>query len=217
MPFDMPPLDAGYPARGRWLIDHLSADFELTERQAAGIVGNMGFESMGLKVLQEISPVAGRGGFGWEQWTGPRRRAYEAWCAAQALSPSSDEANFGFAEEELRGTYRYVIEALKRTATLEAAVFVFGVDDEAPGGTTPTFLPGDSGRLAYAKLALAGDAPAPAPVDDDEDVIAKLHPAALKLIQQALLDKRIYRGHVDGIYGALTKAAWEAYSASVGA
>ena len=156
MSFDMPPASAGFPARGRWLIDHLSAGLEITENQAAGIVGNIGFESTGLTVLHEVGQPAGEGGYGWGQWTGPRRRQFFAWCEAQHLSYFSDEGNYGFLLHELKGDYAYVVRDLRQKATLEDCVFLVGRLYETPEGTTATHLPGYDGRLSRAKEALAG-------------------------------------------------------------
>ena len=44
-----------------------------------------------------------RGGFGWAQWTGPRRREFEAYAKENNLDPKSDEANYGFLVHELHG------------------------------------------------------------------------------------------------------------------
>jgi hypothetical protein len=49
-------------------------DLSLTTVQAAGILGNIGHECAGFTLLQEQKPIrGGRGGWGWCQWTGPRR------------------------------------------------------------------------------------------------------------------------------------------------
>ncbi len=155
--FDMPDATHAFEERGGWLVARLAADFNLQPFQAAGIVGNVGFESGGFRELQEIG-VSNfeRGGYGWAQWTGPRRRAFEAWCAENRLVPSSDEANYGYLAFELRGAYHGTIAAVSRTTTVEDAVFSVGQTYERPGGTTATFLPGFDGRLAYARRALAG-------------------------------------------------------------
>ncbi|MGO4287980.1 phage tail tip lysozyme, partial [Bosea sp. TAB14] len=101
--------DSNAPIRGSTftqkapgIINRLMADFGFTREQAAGIVGNLGHESGGLNELQERNPTSGRGGYGWAQWTGPRRRAFEAWAAEKGLDPASDEANYGFLRHELR-------------------------------------------------------------------------------------------------------------------
>src|SRR5690242_19980815 len=89
------------------VMGRLLKDFPIGTNDAAAIVGNLGHESGGFATLQEIKPtVAGsKGGYGWAQWTGPRRRAFEAWCGQQKLKPSSDEANYGYLKLELKGEY----------------------------------------------------------------------------------------------------------------
>src|SRR5437879_2467078 len=103
--FDMP-SSGTFEVRGGWLVKVLAERFALTLTQAAGIVGNLGYESVGLAILQEIKPaVSGsRGGYGWAQWTGPRRGTFEAWCALNKVAPSSDLANYGYLCQELRTT-----------------------------------------------------------------------------------------------------------------
>src|SRR5687768_14571658 len=63
---------------------------------AAAVFGNAGHESKGLTDDQEDKPVVkgSRGGANWMQWTGPRRRALEAYCARNSLDPDSDEAAY---------------------------------------------------------------------------------------------------------------------------
>lgn len=158
MPFDMPGANAPFEARGGWLVNALAAKFDLTTQQAAGIVGNLGFESGGFKELQEISPAVegSLGGFGWAQWTGPRRRSFMAWCETASLRPASDEANFGYLCAELSGAYRNTIIALKECGDVTEAVWSVGQTYERPGGTTRLHLPGYTDRLAYARRALSG-------------------------------------------------------------
>jgi hypothetical protein len=142
--------------RGGEYVRRLMRDFGLTREQAGGIVGNLGFESGEFKLLQEIQPVAGRGGLGVAQWTGPRRVAFEKWCIANHLPLSSDEANYGFLVSELRGPYSHTIDALKKTKLDTAAVFSVGQTYERPGGTTATHLPGFDQRVRYARRAIGG-------------------------------------------------------------
>lgn len=153
----MPNNTHTFVERGGWVLLGLAHEFGLTLEQAAGIVGNLGFESNQFKALQEIG-VSGfeRGGYGWAQWTGPRRRQFEAYAEAIKLSPATDEANYGFLIEELKGAYAYVLMHLKKTTTIEAAVFTFGFYYETPGGTTSTHLPGYDDRLKFANIALQG-------------------------------------------------------------
>ena len=88
------------------LIGDLSKDFGLTPEQAAGVVGQLGHESGGFGTLQEVNPMVpgSRGGYGYAQWTGPRRKAFEAFAQENGLDPASYEANYGFLANELRNT-----------------------------------------------------------------------------------------------------------------
>lgn len=221
MVFDMPPASAGFPARGGWVLRQLCADLELSPEQAAGIVGNLGFESGGFKELQELAPISGAGGWGWAQWTGPRRVGFNNWCAAHNLDRASDEANYGYLVEELKTSQAYALTRLRECATVEQAVFAFGVEFERPAGTTSTHLPGYDGRLAYARGALAGAAQA----EDAPEAIPALDVAATPVspspgpplapaadlveqqrnIQRALMAAGLYDGPIDGDPGPMTR------------
>lgn len=154
--FDMPGASASFEARGGWVTKALAAEFGLTLAQAAGIVGNLGFESGGFKELREIGQPDGRGGYGWGQWTADRHVTFLAFATKKGLDWRSDEANYGYLVTELAGPYRNTITAVKRAATVDAAVFSVGQTYERPGGTTPGHLPGYTGRLAWGNRALAG-------------------------------------------------------------
>lgn len=154
-PFDMP-AKGTWEQRGGWVCKRLSEDFDLTLEQAAGIVGNLGFESAGFTKLHEIGQPEGLGGYGWGQWTASRRRSFLAYCAHVSKDWRSDEANWGYLVLELDGPYGYCLDHLDTATTIEQAVFSFGRYYEAPGGTTDTHLPGFDGRLSYAKRAFKG-------------------------------------------------------------
>lgn len=121
----------------------------LTALQAAGVFGNAGHESGGFRLLQEIAPQGGAGGWGWFQETGPRRTAMLAWCRARHLDPASDEANYGYLLQELRSTEAAALRALKACTTLEAATETFCRLFERPGVVA---MPD---RLVWAGRALA--------------------------------------------------------------
>jgi len=113
---------------GQRLMGDLQRDFNLTRPQAAGIVGNLDHESGGFASLQEINPtVAGsRGGYGYAQWTGPRRRNFEAWANQNGLPTASYEANYGFLRHELTNTWeKRAIPRLQRTSSADEAAVVF--------------------------------------------------------------------------------------------
>lgn len=94
-------LPQGTVQRGGAITARLASDLNLTPQQAAGITGNLQAES-GIRAVQEGHPISGRGGFGWAQWTGPRRVAFERYAKENNLDPKSDEANYGFLKKELQ-------------------------------------------------------------------------------------------------------------------
>lgn len=128
----------------------LIQDFNLTEEEAAAILGNLGHESGGFRFLQEKKPLipGSRGGYGWAQWTGPRRVAYEAYCARNGLDPSSDKANYGFLFVELNGSEKEAIPAVKSAIGLEAKVKAFENKFERAG------IKHYDSRYNYARQAL---------------------------------------------------------------
>ncbi|MDA4843983.1 phage tail tip lysozyme [Hoeflea poritis] len=117
------------------LMNDLMADFDLTRAQATGIVGNLAHESAGFKTLQEISPVVAgsRGGYGYAQWTGKRRKLFEAYAKTNGLDPASYEANYGFLAYELSNDYRYSLAAVKKSNNSSEAAKAFSDKYEYPG------------------------------------------------------------------------------------
>lgn len=85
------------------LFKDLKKDFEFSDTQAAAFVGNLAVETDQFKTLQEYKPTVkgSRGGYGFAQWTGPRRVAYEKFAKDNKLDPSSYEANYSFLKQEL--------------------------------------------------------------------------------------------------------------------
>ena len=123
-----------FDAKAPVIMARLQKDLGITENQAAGIVGNLGHETAGFTQYQELAPRGGgRGGFGWAQWTGPRRRDFEAWSASKGLDVRSDEANYGFLVHELTGKESASLAAIKRTETVEDATRVFEQKYERAG------------------------------------------------------------------------------------
>jgi hypothetical protein len=91
---------------GRRLMRDLMKDYGLSKEYAAGIVGNLDYETAGFKHMQELTPLVkgSRGGWGIAQWTGPRRVAFEKYAKDKGLDPSSYEANYGFLKYEFENT-----------------------------------------------------------------------------------------------------------------
>jgi len=116
-----------FSAKAPKVMADLVRDFSLTTEEAAAILGNIGHECNGFKTLQEIKPVVpgSRGGWGWCQWTGPRRKDFEAWCNRKNYNPSSDVANYSFLFRELVGPEKRAIPALKKAEGLRNKVIAF--------------------------------------------------------------------------------------------
>lgn len=132
------------------MMDDLVKDLGLTVDQAAGVIGNIGVECNGFRTMQEIRPTVpgSRGGYGICQWTGPRRRAFEAYASARNFKLDSYEANYGFLLHELRTTERNALSFLRTAKSVKEATKLFMEKFERPG------VPHLDGRYAYAARAL---------------------------------------------------------------
>ncbi len=113
----------------------LMADFGFSGQDANAIIGNLAHETGGFRFFQEINPTVpgSRGGFGWAQWTGYRRRLFEAYCLRYRLDRFSDKANYGFLRVELRGSEKPAVAATKRAFGLKAKVRAFEKSFERAG------------------------------------------------------------------------------------
>jgi len=145
------------------LLSDLKRDYGLTDEQAAGVVGNLMYESGGFQSLQEISPVVpgSKGGFGYAQWTGPRRTAFESWVGEKGLDPTSYQANYGFLKHEL-ATNRYERNQFNKVRNADTAA-------EAARLISENFLrPGKPNLAARQNLAsqALGYASSPVPPMD---------------------------------------------------
>jgi hypothetical protein len=139
-----PPVDG---IEGR-IAGDLVSQLGLSPAAAAGVVGNLSHETGGFKHMQELKPVVpgSRGGFGWAQWTGPRRKAFEGWAADNKLDPNSYEANLGFLKHELTATPEgRVMTSLKAAKTPEEAARIFSEQYLRPG------VPHMDSRIARAQ------------------------------------------------------------------
>lgn len=129
------------------IIDKLMTDLGLTSAQAAGILGNIGVETGGFLYLQEIGAAPGYGGYGWCQWTGTRRRLYMQYCTQHKLDPAADETNYSFLVNDLKTTYRYCLNDLKKCKSANEAAVVFEQRYEYAG------VPNMITRINYANQA----------------------------------------------------------------
>jgi len=148
-------------------MPRLINDLGITVLDAAAVFGNGGHESGGFETLQESRPVVkgSRGGYGWFQWTGPRRRAFEAFCWVNGLKPWYDEANYRFLVAELMGTEKQALKALAAARTLDSKTVAFEAAYERAG------VKHYPSRKAWALKALhAYEARQPSPRPDANSV-----------------------------------------------
>ena len=107
------------------VIKKLMKDFGLKDYQAAAIMGNLGHESGGLKQMQEKGMKSGRGGLGWAQWTGSRRKEFEQLAKETGLPVDSPDLNYMMLKKELSGKYKSTVDKLKGATDLNGSVYAF--------------------------------------------------------------------------------------------
>ncbi|MBY0324874.1 MAG: TIGR02594 family protein [Reyranella sp.] len=144
------PQDADFATKAPRVMRDLMRDLPgLTSFQAAAILGNIGHECGGFRQLVQIGLPEGKGGMGWCQWDGARRGTFLAFAADRKLNWRSDEANYGYLLQELRGTEKAAFDSLLRQTSLEAAVVNFDERFERSG------VKALDKRTRFARLALA--------------------------------------------------------------
>ena len=132
---------------GKNLMADIKEAYGLTDEQAAGLVGNLAHETGDFKFMQEIEPMipGSKGGWGFAQWTGQRRKDFEQWTSDNNLDPSSYEANLGFLMHEIDNTSEgRFMEDLKKAETVEDAARIVSDKYLRPG------KPNMSSRIARA-------------------------------------------------------------------
>jgi Phage tail lysozyme len=114
---------------------------------AQGIVANMMAESGLNPGINERSPlVAGsRGGYGLNQWTGPRRVQYEQFAHAKGASPDDLNTQLDFTVWELQNTEKAAGNALMQAPDAMTAAQIYSNQFLRPG------IPHMDQRLAYAR------------------------------------------------------------------
>jgi hypothetical protein len=110
------------------VMRRLIHDVNVSEVQAAAMLGNIGWECGGFKALQEVKPVmGGAGGLGWCQWTAARRTSFVKWLRDNGWGDNyhEDEANYGYLLYELRGSQRSSLNAVQGTSRVDSATKTF--------------------------------------------------------------------------------------------
>jgi hypothetical protein len=121
---------------GTKLVSDLEEALGITRAQAAGLVGNLDHETGGFKFMQELDPAVpgSRGGLGFAQWTGTRRKEFEAWAASNDMDVNSYEANLGYLVHEISNTSEgRFLEELEGASTAEEAARIVSRKYLRPG------------------------------------------------------------------------------------
>lgn len=188
----------------------LMDDFGFSAEDAAAVMGNAGHESGGLTLFQESKPTVkgSRGGWGWFQWTGPRRKAFEAWCARKGFDLKEDEAQYSFLYRELKGAEKKAVPATKNAIGLDAKVKAFESNYERAG------VKHYPSRLTWAQRALkafqstAAAAKPPGKKVWPEELLTTDQIRDIQLRLQELGYAIV--GHADGAWGTRTETAVKA-------
>jgi hypothetical protein len=125
----------------------------IPEHVARGIVANMMVESRLDPGINEISPMVegSRGGYGLNQWTGPRRRQYEAFAAQRGASLDDLNTQLDFTLWELQNSEKAAGAALMGAPDAETAARLYSERFLRPG------IPNMSARLnALGSIGPAG-------------------------------------------------------------
>lgn len=103
----------------------------LTKAQAAGVVGNLTHESVGLN-----TSISGDGGlaFGIAQWHRPRQAELAKFARSKGKSVRDFDTQIDFVMHELRADPKNGLAALKSSTTPGEAAAVFGLKFERPAG-----------------------------------------------------------------------------------
>jgi hypothetical protein len=131
-----------YERWNKWapqFIADLVHDFGFTPEQAAGFVGNFAAESAYFNDIVEDGAIAKgwAGGTGFAQWTGPRRRTFEAWIRKKGWKADSYEGNYSYLFRELKGIekgadHAYVVPIVKAATSAENAAWRVAKHFERP-------------------------------------------------------------------------------------
>jgi hypothetical protein len=130
------------------LIHDLQRDLGITPWQAAGIVGSLSVETGGFTSLEEgepnnlstyYTPDQAVGGFGYAQWTGPRRREFHDFITHTGLDPFSYEANYGMLMRDFAQPYwARELDRVRKAEDAQSAAQIFtGSADEGQGFLRP--------------------------------------------------------------------------------
>lgn len=134
------------PAMERKVIQGL-IDRGMSPHQAKGVAANMIAESRLDTGINEIAPLVkgSRGGYGLNQWTGPRRRAIEAEAARRGVALDDLDFQLDYTMYELQGPESRAWKSLQGAQTAEEAARIYSEQFLRPG------IPHLESRVAHAR------------------------------------------------------------------
>lgn len=154
---------------------------------AIGLAGNAFVESGFDPGINEISPLleGSRGGFSLFQWTGPRRRQYEAFAGDKGLDPSDIETALDFTAWELANTEKKAADRIYSAETPEDAARATSVYYLRPGiphlerrvEAATRIAQGEDIQGTYTDAAPAIPLPDVERVTDDKNLIQRAYEA----------------------------------------
>lgn len=159
---------------------------------ARGMVANMIAESGLNPGINEIAPmVAGsRGGYGLNQWTGPRRRQFEAFAADRGVAPSDLNAQLDFTVWELRNTEKRAGDRLMSAPDEVAAATIYSNDFLRPGIPHLDRRISEAERLAGVMPSAGGGVATQAPAEGQQNALAAFKPSDLSQDPRAFMTQR---------------------------
>lgn len=160
----------------------------IPEQVARGIIPNMQAES-GLNTgINEVAPVVpgSRGGYGLNQWTGPRRVQYEDFAAQRGADPSDLNTQLDFTVWELHNTEKSAGDALFAAPDAATAARIYETRYLRPG------VP-HSGQTPYAGPAgmPANSLPQAMPAQQPNSLMPQPQPAN-SLPRLAMIDPALF-------------------------
>lgn len=127
------------------MVQDLQEDYKMPDYIAKGITGALAAETGGFSQMQEQSPMVpgSKGGYGYAQWTGPRRKQFEEYAGGDA---NSYDKNYGFLRHELDNTNEgAVLDKLRGARSAEEAQRIFTDNFLRPG------IPNYEGRSNWTR------------------------------------------------------------------
>jgi hypothetical protein len=185
---------------GQFLPPHVVAGFDMNIQDESG--WNAG--------INEAAPIVpgSRGGFGLYQVTGPRRRDYEAFAAAQGVDPSDPMAQAQNLMRELNGPESAAMRRIMATSTAGDAATAIATHFLRPAAS---HLAERTARYAGQTGPAGGPAPAPGPAPVDPAMAAAIYQAFIQGKMDDAERKEYERDALSGAFPVPDDSVFSAY------